>query len=188
MKGNVSMSKCGVSDILENKVTAITDEATDEQYPTAKAVYDAIIAGAPAVVGRYMSYDQSDVRLRSDGWLGYVKSDSDDIYFRFENPLIASDNAFIFRMWIDSDEVYQIRINAKGDCVIYRGNEGTIPLSGEFVGQFDKSAGYIELRLGRAIVGLTGAKYLRLTGNSVLSTGSFGEIAKFAPFDAVLTE
>lgn len=43
MKGNISMSKCGVSDILENKVTAITDEATDDQYPTAKAVYDAII-------------------------------------------------------------------------------------------------------------------------------------------------
>lgn len=53
----------------ENKVTFLSEASTDEQYPSAKAVYEAIAAGGSAVIEGTVSDDMSEVTITTpDAW------------------------------------------------------------------------------------------------------------------------
>lgn len=53
----------------ENKVTFLSEASTDEQYPSAKAVYEAIAAGGSAVIEGTVSDDMSEVTIATpDAW------------------------------------------------------------------------------------------------------------------------
>ena len=53
----------------ENKVTFLSEASTDEQYPSAKAVYEAIAAGGSAVIEGTVSNDMSEVTIATpDAW------------------------------------------------------------------------------------------------------------------------
>ena len=53
----------------ENKVTFLSEASTDEQYPSAKAVYEAIAAGGSAVIKGTVSDDMSEVTITTpDAW------------------------------------------------------------------------------------------------------------------------
>ena len=53
----------------ENKVTFLSEASTDEQYPSAKAVYEAIAAGGSVVIEGTASDDMSEVTITTpDAW------------------------------------------------------------------------------------------------------------------------
>ena len=53
----------------ENKVTFLSEASTDEQYPSSKAVYEAIAAGGSAVIEGTVSDDMSEVTITTpDAW------------------------------------------------------------------------------------------------------------------------
>ena len=53
----------------ENKVTFLSEASTDEQYPSAKAVYEAIAAGGSVVIEGTVSDDMSEVTITTpDAW------------------------------------------------------------------------------------------------------------------------
>ena len=53
----------------ENKVTFLSEASTDEQYPSSKAVYEAIAAGGSVVIEGTVSDDMSEVTITTpDAW------------------------------------------------------------------------------------------------------------------------
>lgn len=141
---------------LSNKTTSISEESTDIQYPSAKAVYD-FVTRHDLLIGHFANYENADLRYSGEEWQVYIRQTaSDRVCLRLVNSaIIASTASRILYLYLMGDQRYVIQINndAQKGFMDYRVEGSETALSaGATDWWFDSENGYIELSIDTSAV------------------------------------